>query len=103
LKNELKELEKYIIIKMNDTNLILIILFSTLSSLCLCCVITAKCKITKKINDHAEKVRKRFVSVHVEDINIETTFEETTYGDIESNLEQNKEIKCEKNRPSKQV
>ena len=93
---------------MNDTNLILIILFSTLSSLCLCCVITAKCKITKKINDHAEKVRKRFVSVHVEDINIETTFEETTfeettYGDIESNLEQNKEIKCEKNRPSKQV
>ena len=88
---------------MNDTNLILIILFSTLSSLCLYCVITAKCKITKKINDHAEKVRKRLVSVHVEDINIETTFEEINYGDIESNLEQIKEIKCEKSRPSKQV
>ena len=78
---------------MNDTNITLIILFSTLSSLCLCCVITAKCKITKKINDHAEKVRKRFVSVHIEDVNIETTideimFNETKNCDIESNYEE---------------
>jgi len=74
-----------------------------LTSVCLCCLITIKCKITKKINDHAEKIRKRFVSVHVEDINIETTFEETQYGDIELNLEKNEEIKCEESRPSQQV
>jgi predicted membrane protein len=88
---------------MNDTNIILIILFGMLTSVCLCCLITIKCKITKKINDHAEKIRKRFVSVHVEDINIETTFEETQYGDIELNLEKNEEIKCEESRPSQQV
>ena len=89
---------------MNDTNTALIIVFGTLSSLCLCCVIIVKCKITKKINDHAEKVRKRFVSVHVEDINMETMFdEETKYGDIESNLEATEEIKTDESRPSQQV
>ena len=87
---------------MSQVDTILIILFGTLTSLCLCCLITMKCKITKKINDHAEKVRKRFVSVHVEDINVESMFEEETkYGDIESNLEE--EIKCEESRPSQQV
>jgi len=88
---------------MNDTNTILIIFFGTISSLCLCCIISIKCKITKKINDQTEKVRKRFVSVHIEDINVETMFEETKYGDIESNLEQNKEIQREESRPSQQV
>ena len=87
---------------MSQVDTILIILFGTLTSLCLCCLITMKCKITKKINDHAEKVRKRFVSVHVEDINVETMIEEETKcGDIESNLEE--EIKCEESRPSQQV
>ena len=87
---------------MSQVDTILIILFGTLTSLCLCCLITMKCKITKKINVHAEKVRKRFVSVHVEDINVESMFEEETkYGDIESNLEE--EIKCEESRPRQQV
>ena len=89
---------------MNDTNTILIIFFGTISSLCLCCIISIKCKITKKINDHAEKIRKRFVSVHVEQINMEAMFDsETKYGDIESNLESNEEIKTEESRPSQQV
>ena len=78
---------------MSQVDTILIILFGTLTSLCLCCLITMKCKITKKINDHAEKVRKRFVSVHIEDVNIETTideimFNETKNCDIESNYEE---------------
>jgi hypothetical protein len=83
---------------MSELNIALIILFV---SLCLCCLITVKCKITRKIKDRAEKVRRRFNSVDIEDINLETTFDETQYGDIESNLE--KEIKCEESRPSQQV
>jgi hypothetical protein len=89
---------------MNEANIALIIVFGTLSSLFLCCVIIVKCKVRTKINDHTEKIRKRFISVHVEQINMETMFdEETKYGDIESNLESNEEIKCEESRHSQQV
>ena len=78
---------------MNEASTALIIFFGTVSSICLCCIITVKCKLTKKLNDRAEKIRKRFVSVHIEDVNIETTideimFDETKNCDIESNYEE---------------
>jgi hypothetical protein len=89
---------------MNDTNTALIIVFGTLSSLCLCCIITVKCKVSKKVSNGAEKIRKRFSSVRLEQINIEPIFdEETKYGDIESNLEATEEIKTDESRPSQQV
>lgn len=88
---------------MNEADKVIIIVFGSISIIWLCCLATIKCKITKKISDRLEKIRKRFISVHVEDINIKTMFEETKYGDIESNLESNKESQCEESRPSQQV
>ena len=85
---------------MNEAGTELILFFGSLVSICLCCIITVKCKVTKKINNRVEKIRKRFISVHVEE-NIETTneeivVEELNYDDIESNLKTN----CEENRPA---
>lgn len=81
---------------MSEINTILIISFGTLTSLCLCYLITVKCKIPKKINNRVEKIRKRFNSVDIEEINVETN-----YDDIESNVEE--EIKSEEMIYSQQV